>query len=297
MRTFIFITLFFLSCAEGSKTLPNSTGKNSEVIFVVDDVLWENSLQQLVETTFCAQINGLGKEELLFKPFQLNNKEFNSILKTHKNIVIISKGVESVLKHNKWAYGQIVSQVNWTNDSTKTARDLLNLRNVFAEKELKGIKSFLAKSSQKNIESVVFNNFGVKLLVPKEYSIIINEESFFWAKYDPPESDEIKNIITFSFAKNSKNLQKEVLSKTDSIFAKYLLGAIKGSYVCIEKQYPPYYFDNTYRGLWRLENGFMGGPFIIKTYSLKTRVIVNIGLVFAPQSTKRRYIKEFEAIL
>jgi len=297
MRIFVFLTMFFCGCVEDGKTLPNSTGQNSEVIFVVDDILWQNSIQQLVEKTFCAKINGLGKEEFLFKPIQLNNREFNSILKTHTNIVIISKGVESVLNNNKWASGQIVSQINWTNDSISTTGELLKLRKVFVEKELQVIKSSLVRLSQKKIERVLFSNFGVKLLVPKEYSIIINEEALFWAKYDPPESDEIKNILTFSFIQNSKNLQKEVLSKTDSVFSKYLMGAIQGSYVCIEKQYSPYYFDNTYRGLWRLENGFMGGPFIIKTYILKEKVIVNVGLVFAPQSKKRKYIKEFEAIL
>jgi hypothetical protein len=41
----------------------------------------------------------------------------------------------------------------------------------------------------------------------------------------------------------------------------------------------------------------MGGPFLIKTYFLKNKIVVNVGLVFAPQSRKRKYIKEFEAIL
>ena len=41
----------------------------------------------------------------------------------------------------------------------------------------------------------------------------------------------------------------------------------------------------------------MGGPFIIKTYSKNNKIVVNIGMVFAPQNSKRKYIKEFEAIL
>ena len=85
--------------------------------------------------------------------------------------------------------------------------------------------------------------------------------------------------------------------KTDSIFAKYLLGEKEGSYARIEPGYPPCYFENTYRGLWKLEHGFMGGPFLIKTYFVKNKIVVNVGLVFAPQSRKRKYIKEFEAIL
>ena len=65
----------------------------------------------------------------------------------------------------------------------------------------------------------------------------------------------------------------------------------------IEHSYPPYYNDKNYRGLWKLEFGFMGGPFLIKTYFIDDKIVVNVGLIFAPQSRKRSYIKELEAIL
>ena len=92
-------------------------------------------------------------------------------------------------------------------------------------------------------------------------------------------------------------MQNEVLSKTDSIFSKYLLGAPKGSYVKIEPQYSPFFKNDIYRGLWKLENGFMGGPFLIKTYFIEEKVVVAVGVIFAPQSQKRNYIKVLEAIL
>jgi hypothetical protein len=41
----------------------------------------------------------------------------------------------------------------------------------------------------------------------------------------------------------------------------------------------------------------MGGPFLIKTYFIDDKIVVNVGLIFAPQSRKRSYIKELEAIL
>ena len=146
-------------------------------------------------------------------------------------------------------------------------------------------------------EKTLLSNFGIELTVPKEYQIIKNDSTLFWANYDPPKSDEIKNIFTFSFIPKTANLQAEVLYKTDSIFAKYLVGAKEGSYARIEPAYPPYYFENTYRGLWKLEHGFMGGPLLIKTYFVKNKIVVNVGIVFAPQSRKRKFIKEFEAIL
>ena len=52
MRYLICLFLFFFGCTDVSKTLPPSTGKNSEVIFVADDMLWENSLDSLVNSVF-----------------------------------------------------------------------------------------------------------------------------------------------------------------------------------------------------------------------------------------------------
>jgi hypothetical protein len=297
MRFFFLVFLFFISCHDARKILPNSTGKSSEVIFVVDDKLWQNSVDSLVRSTFGAAIEGINQIESLFRIVQVNHREFKSILKIHTNVVIVSEGVRSSNQKNKWAYSQFVAQLNWEKNSPKLRKELMELRNFFILKEVKSIRTSFAKLSQKNIEKTLLSNFGIECVIPKEYQVIKNDSTLFWANYDPFKSDEIKNIFVFSFVSKTTNLQAEVLYKTDSIFAKYMIGEKEGSYVQIEPEYPPYYFNNTYRGLWKLERGFMGGPFLIKTYFLKNKIVVNVGLVFAPQSRKRKYIKEFEAIL
>jgi hypothetical protein len=297
MRYFFLALISLFSCGEGIKTLPSSTGKNSEVIFVVNDVLWELEIDTLVRNTFGATIQGLNQNETIFRVVQINHSEFKSILKTHKNIVIIAEGTKIYSHKNKWASGQFVAHLGWDDNPSNTAQSLKKLREIFILKEVKSIRKSFAKISQKKIEKTLKLNFKIDCIVPKEYEIIENNESFFWANYNPQQSDEIKNILTFSFVPKSANLQEEVLQKTDSIFTKYLIGKKQGSYVKIEPEYSPYYFENTYRGLWKLENGFMGGPFLIKTYFIEDKIVVNVGLIFAPQSRKRKYIKELEAIL
>jgi hypothetical protein len=53
------------------------------------------------------------------------------------------------------------------------------------------------------------------------------------------------------------------------------------------------------RGLWRVENNFMGGPFIsLSTYDeVNNRIITIEGEVFAPKFDKREYLRELEAII
>lgn len=297
MRYFTLLILLLFSCSESDKILPYSTGANSEVIFVVADVLWESQIKELVSNSFGSSIQGLNQNETAFRVVQVNHSEFKSILKTHKNIVIIAKDVMQSSQQNKWAYNQLVSQLNWQENTKEIQISLNKLKVIYDQKELKAIRKSFAKTSQKNNEELFNNNFGIEVIIPKEYKVIYNSESIFWATFDPTKSEEIKNILSFSFTPYSSNLHEEVLQKTDSVFAKYLEGEKIGSFVRIEPQYPPYYFDNIYRGLWKLEKGFMGGPFLIKTYFIENKVVVNVGLIFAPQSRKRNFIKELEAIL
>ena len=297
MRYFTILILLISSCIEGGKTLPQSTGTNSEVIFVVADFLWESQIKDLVSNSFGSSIEGLNQNETSFRVVHVNHSEFKSILKTHKNIVIISKDVMQSSQQNKWAYNQLVSQLNWQENTKETQISLNKLKVIYEQKELKAIRKSFAKTSQKNNEELFNNNFGIEVIIPKKYKVIYNSDSIFWATFNPTKSEEINNILSFSFNPCSSNLQEEVLQKTDSVFAKYLEGEKIGSFVRIEPQYPPYYNDNIYRGLWKLEKGFMGGPFLIKTYFIENKLVVNVGLIFAPQSRKRNFIKEIEAIL
>mgnify|MGYP001275980986 CR=1 FL=1 len=293
----ILIFLVFISCGDTGKILPPSKGQNSEVVFVVNDDLWFHSIDSLASITFGESIAGVNQIESLFKIIQINHGQFNSVLKKHRNIVIISEGSTTSRQRNKWAEGQFVAQLNWQHNTNKFLKELMELRLVFTKKELNSLRISFEKSSNKDIEKSVLNNFDVKLIIPQEYQNIINDSTFFWASHNPVNSDEIKNILVFSFIPKNTNLQQQILLKTDSMFKKHLDGRKEGTYVRIEPEYPPHYFEEVYRGLWKLENGFMGGPFIIKTYFVKQKVVVCVGMVFAPQNRKRKYIKEFEAIL
>ena len=297
MRVFIFFVFGFFSCSSPQKTLPNSTGKNYEIIFVVDDNLWIKTIKLLVEQSFETTIKGLPKKEPRFNVIQVNNKEFKSILKTHKNIVIISEEIRTYSKKNKWANNQFVALLNWNNDVDFFLEELIRLREIFSLKEVSNTRKKLLKHSQKEVEKKIKKFFNIEIVVPKEYSVLKIDSTFFWANFDPPNLDEIKNIMIFSFKPNNTSLQKQVLQKIDSVLEKNLHGEKEGSYVKIESKYPPYFSNNLYRGLWKLENGFMGGPFIARTYIDSSKIIVNTGVIFAPQESKRKYIQELEAIL
>ena len=296
MRKLFFLLLIFASsCLDGTKILPSSTGSFSEVIFVVEDDLWQESIKEAVTETFGAPIEGLNQDEASFRIVQVNHAEFKSILKTHKNIVIIAKDVKASSQKNKWANVQLVVQLNYEKKNIKN--NLNKIKAIFELEEVRSIKNKIATTSQQLPQQNIYQNFKIELLIPSEYIIIKDTSTFFWATYNPEKQEVIKHLLVFSFIPKATILQQEVLQKTDSIFAQYLHGAKQGQYVKIEPEFPPYYINNTYSGLWKLEKGFMGGPFLAKTYFVNEKIVVVVGLVFDPNSRKRQHLKTFEAIL
>ena len=298
MMRYLIVVLFFLSaCSDGVKTLPSSTGILSEVIFVVDDLLWENQVKDVAFKTFGVPIQGLTKDESSFRVIQVNHSEFKSILKTHKNIVIIAKNVPTSNQQNKWANGQLVVQLDLKDEDNKLTKDLNKVKAIFEFREIRILRNSISKSSQKIHEKNIKEQFNIETLIPSEYTIVKDTVALFWATYNPEKQEEIKHLFVFSFEPKAINLQQEVLQKTDSIFTKYLLGAKQGQHVKIEDMFSPIYSENIYRGLWKLNGGFMGGPFLIKTYFTNNKVVVTVGLIFAPNDRKRNHIRTLEAIL
>jgi hypothetical protein len=293
-KLFFLLLLFASSCLNSAKTLPSSIGSFSEVVFVVEDDLWRESIKEIVAETFGAPIEGLYNNEANFRILQLNYSEFK-LFKKHPNIVIIAKDVKPSSQKNKWAKEQMVIQLNYKKEDLK--HDLNKIKASFEFKESRSIKNKISTRSQQLPQQNIYQNFKIKILIPSEYTIINDSSTFFLATYNPEEQEVIKHLLVFSFTPKAISSRQEVLQKIDSIFAQYLPGDIQGQYVKIEPEFPPYYINNICKGRWKLENGFMGGLLLVKTYFVDKKIVVSAGLVFDPLSAERNYLKTFEAIL
>ena len=73
MRLIYFIIfIIILSCNDQKKILPNSTGSNSEILFVASDYIWDEKIKDVVFDIFCDNIPGISKPEYNFKVLQLS---------------------------------------------------------------------------------------------------------------------------------------------------------------------------------------------------------------------------------
>ena len=298
MRIYIFLIFVcvFFSCKNTSKTLPNSSGAFSEVVFVVNDALWDRVAGDIVKEVFENEIPGLGKPESSFKVIQINNSEFSSLFKTHKQIVIISKDSSSI-SDEKWAKNQIVAHIKFTGNTEVFKSDCLNIYPIFYDNELKDIRDGISKKIESNYSNYIKQIFNIDLLIPLEYTLSLDTNNILLFSYNPPKKEEIKHLLIFSISNSSTNLVDSIFTQTDKLFELNLKGSRSDSYVKIEPNYSPILDKGSYRVLWKLNNGFMGGPALIKPYFINDKVVVVASVIFAPHSSKRKYIKEIEAIL
>ena len=86
MKYFLFFCFTITSCIDTAKTLPSSTGKNSELIFVIDDALWTSSVALLSKKVFSTEIIGINQREPLFNTIQVNNTRETRKHKATQNI-------------------------------------------------------------------------------------------------------------------------------------------------------------------------------------------------------------------
>ncbi len=98
-----------------------------------------------------------------------------------------------------------------------------------------------------------------------------------------------------------------LIAKRDLITKEFVHGPREDSYMTISPMYTPIAFDLNkdgldlveLRGLWELENGFMGGPFVSHSVydASRNRIVTVDGYIYYPNQKKRVKLKQLEAII
>ena len=121
--------------------------------------------------------------------------------------------------------------------------------------------------------------------------------------------EKLNNSRSFNTRDSTIFTYDFLLAKRDSVLKKNVPGATDDQYLATQmlEGYEPVIkevnFNGEYaiemRGQYRMENGFMGGPFVSVTTldKKRNRVVTVEGYVFAPKFKKREYVKEVESII
>lgn len=297
-----FLLIFLFSCNENStkKILAESTGEQNEIILVIDDNDWQGFIGDTLRKIFQLEIDGLPQAEQFFNLVQINPSEFSRFFKTHKNIMFVGKDYRDSYTMNKWAKNQIIMYLNSTSNEFEFKKSCVKTFNFLYRKELENIRASYKMSHNTEARKHIKEAFGINVFLPTEYYVSLKEKNIFISDFHSfnEKQDLLKYILIYDFLPDdNKNIQRQIVNKTDSILKQKIKGSIEGTYVQIDKRMPLTEINGLYRGMWTLENGFMAGPFIMKSRYIEDRIVISLGLVFYPNENKRKYIRTFEAIL
>ena len=210
---------------------------------------------------------------------------------------------------DKWARGQLVMYLFGT-----SADDII-------EKLIRSFPTIAARINQHDkvqvnaatyldgesvpLSTRVSEKFGINIKVPGDFKLAIDRENFLWLRKDTRELTSSIAIRAFEYTDKSQ-LELEGLINMRDRLGILVQGASVGSFMRTNATDLPVYTyqkqlgsRNTIesRGIWEMTEDFLGGPFVNYAIVDGDRILMIDCFVFAPGSTKRKYVKQLEHVV
>lgn len=304
---------FSLCACEDSKGL---AGKPGEVLIVMNKEDWNSPLGVIVRESLTDDYPMLPQAEPRFKLSNVEHASFTDMLHDFRNIIIF----ETNSKHSSkvtyrtgvWAPTQCV--VNVRAESYAKAVELYETKadEIIAkieEAERNRIISNNEKYSAPEVKHQVGKMVGGSPSFHSDAKIFKQTDDFMWISVC--NTDFIKkNILIYKYPIESVEEAMDpesILQHNMHVMNINIPGPQENTYMTHSKFFTPTVEmitqdDRTIaeiRGLWDVENDYMGGPFIGHEFvSQDGKYMIGVtGFVYAPKYDKIQHLRDLEAIV
>lgn len=299
----------------GTALRKNITGNAGEVVVVISKESWQETPGKVIRQTLAQQHLALPQDEPLFDLVNVPRDAFKSIFKSTRNIIQthISPTADSArvtFKDDVWATPQatvIIQAKNAAEFEAVFNENKERILSYFLHAERERLTMNYNKYYEKGIYNVLSEDFNFTMKVPPGFQIAKQKENFAWLRYETPNISQGIVLYTFPYVSDSAFTKNYLLTIRDSVLKANIPGPTEGSYMATERRIEQVFnitkhngnYASEMRGLWRLINDFMGGPYIsLAELDLSNqRVIVAFGYVYAPNKDKRNYLRQIEAMI
>jgi hypothetical protein len=330
-----FLTFLFSSCVL-DETDVDSQGGFDEVLVIADDAKWESDFKSLVEQHFEAPYDVLPQPEKTLNVTHVVFDKFDKIFRRYRNILIIADLEDSsavtklALEHlgedlttkafnnpdfylgkkkDLWANNQLV--VFLFAPGAEKIDSILSqnsdfIKNIFLKNELRRYhEAVMSIKENKPVMKTIREKFGYSMDIPLDYFVAKNDPQFLWLR---KETEEISfNLMFYEEPLSEETQNNRGVELRNLLGKKYVSSEIPGSYMTTDSVLPPEPFVlnqhgmTVYetKGLWRLENDFMGGPFVTYYFenpATKKAYLVD-AFIHAPGTKKKPEVRRLEALL
>ena len=314
------LACLMMACSDEPKMAKKdrSVGGTSEIMIVTqNEEQWNGRIGDSIRHFFLDYQYGLPQPESRNEVAHINVSGFNDMFRKHKNIleVEIKPGIEKAFAETSedlWAAPQRYIKI--TAPDVASWVDLFDRQKEvyqqwFDKVERERILNVFRPTVDNNISNAIANRFGFTLTVPQGFYIAKDEPDFMWIRKELERSSACIVIYqtpykdTIQFSKNS------LVAMRDMMMQRNIPGPLEGSFMATETEFVPPMLTTVHdfpagytvemRGMWRVENDFMGGPFVSYTFAdSRTGNLVTLeGYYYEPNQKKRNQLLQLEAIL
>ena len=325
MKSFKTLSLLFLaisifSCNEiTTVSQQSSTGGVNEMLVVTNHVQqWDGEIGDSIRSNFTREMLLLPIPEPQLKLVNIHESSIGKpIFKKHHNIFIVNidpKITDAFIESKKdlWAKPQVIIKINAPNIheflvSFEEIRE--NAFDLYTENERARIStSYSSKFKNANIGNALKKNFHLNMNIPKGFSIAFMDTTKTWIRKETAANSMDILIYVQDYKSTNDFLPHKIKQRRNKFTSLNIPGSVTGSYQLISDEYiDPVFNEISFnelfavetRGLWRVENDFMGGPFISYTFvdEKRKKLITIDGFMYAPKQKKAILMRELEAML
>jgi|LWDU01.1.fsa_nt_gi hypothetical protein len=332
-KILLLLSTILLGCfsQEGARSpLPGRVGPQGEVLVVCSDGVWSravgDSLLNILNKPY-AVLPQMHTEtyEPMFDVVHKNRQDFNKFWKPHRNIIDVeiadrvdTQEASVVFYKEKYSKGQVYIVAKGRTElevAEAIAQRSSEMLSLFHDVEVKRTTYVTGASVDEVIKREIGEAWGFDILVPKGSYAVRVDTAFTWidrqlTRFRGSDNHDVQEAFFIHCEPYLGEWQfslDHLLNRRDELTKEFVNGPTKGSYMKVERRMIPSYeeilfkgeFASEIRGLWRMENDFMGGPFYSLTFYDKPhkRLVTVEGYAYAPYFDKRQYMREVEGIV
>ena len=320
MNRIVIFFCFLLACiclkscdTSSSGRMPSAVGGTSEVLVVVPEYIWKGSYGDSIRQYFSEPVWGLPSSEPMFILTQQNS--LSKFLQKFRNILIINvdAGYEMSnlrIRNNVFANNQLIFYIDAPSADSVVSNIFRNKDIISANILAKGRDAIIAdykKVAVKLIVDKLKEKFLIDIVIPRPYSLDMERDNFVWISREEGERQWGILIWEVPYLRTSQLDTDSLIFRMNAMTRSHVPGSIVGSYMADEPRIPPevkrFEKNGVYsvqmNGLWQMENGYMGGPYVNHTIVdiKRGRLVTAHGFVFYPNRDKLQMVRQLEAIL
>ncbi|MCK5820720.1 MAG: DUF4837 family protein [Bacteroidales bacterium] len=300
--------------------MPPITGRPGEVTLVMSTELYDGFVGDSLYAILCQEEpalpqSGMDGAEPMFDLIQIPPTGFGNIFKSNRNIIIAKidpnlKQSAISVERDYWAKNQLLIRLGAP--SKEAFVNLIDNKDDFLINTIRDAeidRQIYLNRKYENTELVNQLKRKHKMVIqfPKGWQPRVDTGNFMWVQYNPPDITQGVLVYYYPYHSEEQLEYENMILATDEWLKARVPGSKKGSYMSLELRAPVYskvfskdgHYVRELKGLWDMQNGTMGGPFICWSFvdEGNSRIVSVFGFVFAPKYNKRNHIRKVESLL